>query len=104
MGYKSKLQNKNVDELFEGILQLDSIEECYRFFEDLCTIVEIKSMSQRLHVAKLLKEGRTYNEIEEETGASTATISRINRFLNYGSEGYDIVLSRLKIKEKETEK
>ena len=104
MDYKSKLQNKNIDELFNSILQLDNIEECYRFFEDLCTVVEIKSMAQRLQVAKLLKEGKTYNEIEEKTGASTATISRINRFLNYGSEGYDIVLKRLKIKEKEIEK
>ncbi len=104
MDYKSKLQNKNIDELFNSILQLDNIEECYRFFEDLCTVVEIKSMAQRLQVAKLLQQGKTYNEIEEKTGASTATISRINRFLNYGSEGYDIVLKRLKIKEKEIEK
>lgn len=103
MDYKSKLQNENIDELFEGILQLNSLEECYRFFEDLCTIVEIKSMAQRLQVAKLLKEGRTYNEIEEETGASTATISRINRSLNYGAEGYNIVMRRLMIKDKKTE-
>lgn len=71
--------------LFEGILRLSSLEECYRFFEDLCTIKEICSMAQRLEVAAMLKEGVTYHEIVEKTGASTATISRINRCLTYGT-------------------
>ena len=88
MAYESKLKNKDTDELFEVILSLKKMEECYRFFEDLCTIKEIKSMAQRMQVAKLLIEKKTYNEIEEKTGASTATISRVNRTLLYGADGY----------------
>ena len=91
----SKLRNEQIDELFEAILMLDDIEECYAFFTDICTAREIQSIAQRLHVARLLKIRKTYNVIEEETGASTATISRVNRSLNYGSNGYDIVLERL---------
>ena len=72
-----------------------NLEECDRFFEDICTVKEIQSIAQRLEVAKLLKTNKTYNQIEEETGASTATISRINRALNYGANGYNIVLERL---------
>ncbi len=93
--YKSKIKSKQVDDLFEAILQLETIEECYRFFEDICTIKEIQSIAQRLEVAKLLTLNKTYNEIEEETGASTATISRINRALNYGAGGYKIILKKL---------
>ncbi len=93
--YKSKIKSKQVDDLFEAILQLETIEECYRFFEDICTIKEIQSIAQRLEVAKLLTLNKTYNEIEEETGASTATISRINRALNYGEGGYKIILEKL---------
>jgi TrpR-related protein YerC/YecD len=78
-------------------LLLENKEECYRFFEDICTIKEIQAIAQRLEVAKLLKANKTYNEIEAETGASTATISRINRALNYGAEGYNIVLRKLGI-------
>ncbi len=91
-----KLKSKSVDMLFKAILQLKSIEECYSFFEDLCTINEIHSMSQRLEVAEQLFKGNTYTAIGEKTGASTATISRINRCLNYGEGGYTTVLERLK--------
>lgn len=90
MKYNSKIRNDETDKLFEAVLSLGNLEECYRFFEDVCTIKEIKSMSQRLQVARLLKLEKTYNEIEEKTGASTATISRINRVLNYGADGYEI--------------
>ncbi len=94
-GFDSKIKSKQVDSLFEAILQLKNIEECYRFFEDICTVKEIQSIAQRLEVAKLLTQNKTYNEIEKETGASTATISRISRSLNYGGDGYKIVLERL---------
>jgi len=93
--YRPKIKDRQLDELFEAVLKLDSIEECYRFFEDICTINELKSISQRLEVAKLLRQDKTYNEIEQKTGASTATISRINRALNYGAEGYNLVLDKL---------
>ncbi|SCG82068.1 TrpR like protein, YerC/YecD [Proteiniborus sp. DW1] len=95
MEYRSKIKDKQLDELFEAVLMLENIEECYRFFEDICTINELKSISQRLEVAKLLRQEKTYNEIEERTGASTATISRINRALNYGAEGYNLILDKL---------
>ena len=95
MIYDSKLKNKDVDGLFEAILLLENLEECYRFFEDICTVKEIKAISQRLEVVKLLIKEKTYHEIESETGASTATISRINRSLNYGADGYKIVLEKL---------
>lgn len=95
MSYNPRIKSKQADDLFEAVLKLENIEECYRFFEDICTIKEIESISQRLEVAKLLKLSKTYNEIEDATGASTATISRINRALNYGADGYQIVLSRL---------
>ncbi|WP_099320659.1 YerC/YecD family TrpR-related protein [Anaerococcus sp. Marseille-P3625] len=92
---ESKLKNAQIDELFEAILMLEDIDQCYNFFTDICTAREIQSIAQRLHVAKLLKIRKTYNVIEEETGASTATISRVNRSLNYGSSGYDLVLEKL---------
>ncbi|WP_077369947.1 YerC/YecD family TrpR-related protein [Anaerosalibacter sp. Marseille-P3206] len=95
MKYDSKIKNEQVDSFFKAILQLKNMEECYRFFEDICTIKEIQSIAQRLEVAKLLRMNKTYNEIEAETGASTATISRINRSLNYGADGYDLVLDRM---------
>lgn len=95
MKYNSKIKSKQTDGLFEAILELDNMEECYRFFEDICTVKEIKAISQRLEVVKLLIKEKTYHEIESETGASTATISRINRSLNYGADGYKIVLERL---------
>lgn len=92
----SKLKSEEMDLFFNAILQLENIDECYKFFEDVATINEIKSLAQRIHVAKLLKNKSTYTDIAETTGASTATISRVNRALNYGSEGYNIILERLK--------
>lgn len=98
MEYKSKLQSEELDLLFEAILKLNTIEECYRFFEDICTINEIKSLEQRLQVAKMLQDKKTYQEIAHKTGASTATISRVNKALNYGSDGYKTVLERMDLK------
>ncbi|MBS6524381.1 YerC/YecD family TrpR-related protein [Aedoeadaptatus acetigenes] len=95
MSYSSKIQNDSMDALFEAILSLENKEECYRFFEDICTIKELKAISQRLEVVKLLVSDQTYHAIEKQTGASTATISRINRALNYGADGYNLVLKRL---------
>lgn len=89
---------KDLEQLFRAILTLETIEECYTFFDDLCTVNEIKSLAQRLEVARMLGEGHTYNQIETETGASTATISRVKRCLNYGNDGYQMVLERLKEK------
>ncbi len=91
-----KLKDEQIDRLFEGMLKLQSVEECYRFFEDLCTISEIKAMAQRFQVAVMLDEQRVYTDIEQETGASSATISRVNKSLLYGEDGYRLVLERLK--------
>ena len=90
----SKLHDSNADALFDAILTLKTREECYRFFEDLCTVPELKAMMQRFAVAKMLYAHRLYNEIVAETGASTATISRVNRALLYGSDGYMLVFDR----------
>lgn len=98
-----KIRTKAVDHLFEAILTLKDKEECYTFFEDVCTINELLSLSQRFEVAKMLREKRTYLEIAEETGASTATISRVNRSLNYGKDGYDMVFSRMEENGEESE-
>lgn len=87
---------KDVEQLFQAVLTLKDTEECYVFFDDLCTVNEIKSLAQRLEVARMLREGFTYNQIEEETGASTATISRVKRCLNYGNDAYQMVLDRIK--------
>ena len=92
------IRTKEVDHLFEAILTLKDKEECYTFFEDVCTINELLSISQRFEVALMLREGRTYLDISEDTGASTATISRVNRSLNYGNDGYDMALDRMKNK------
>lgn len=91
-----QLKTEEVDHLFDAILCLENREECYSFFEDVCTVNELLSMSQRFEVAKMLREKKTYLEIAEKTGASTATISRVNRSLNYGKDGYDMVLNRMK--------
>lgn len=91
-----KLKTETVDQLFDAILCLENRDECYVFFEDLCTVNELLSLSQRFEVASMLKAGKTYMEIAEKTGASTATISRVNRSLNYGNDGYDMVFSRMK--------
>lgn len=89
------IRNDEMNHLFQAILQLRDEEECYKFFMDVCTINELQSMGQRYEVAKMLREKKTYCEIAKETGASTATISRVNRSLNYGNDGYDLVLERL---------
>lgn len=91
----SKIQSKDVDFLFDAILQLQTRDECYMFFEDLCTVQELKALSQRLTVAKMLSEGRVYSEIVKTTGASTATISRVNRSLEYGCDSYSLVFGRM---------
>lgn len=91
----SKIKDPNADYLFKAILELQSVEECYRFFEDLCTVAEIKAMSQRIVVAKMLSDHRVYSDIVSATGASTATISRVNRSLIYGCDAYDMVFSRM---------
>ncbi len=91
----SKLKNEDVDFLFQAVLSLNSMEECYNFFEDLCTAQELKAMSQRIVVAKMLSEHKVYNDIVAKTGASTATISRVNRSLMYGNDGYSVVFDRL---------
>ncbi|MCH1624670.1 YerC/YecD family TrpR-related protein [Fredinandcohnia quinoae] len=91
-----KLRGKELDQLFNAILTLQDLEECYRFFDDLCTVNEIQSLAQRLEVARMLQEGKTYHKIESETGASTATISRVKRCLNYGNDAYLMALDRLK--------
>lgn len=93
--YESKLKDPFADAFFQAVLQLKNLEECYRFFEDVCTIKEVQSISQRLAVASMLKEGKTYTEIEKITGASTATISRVNKCLQYGADGYQLILKRM---------
>ena len=95
-----KIRTEAVDYLFSAILSLKDKEECYTFFEDICTINELLSLSQRFEVAKMLREKRTYLEIAEKTGASTAPISRVNRSLNYGNDGYDMVFDRIEKEEK----
>ena len=90
-----KIKTEAVDHLFEAVLTLKSPEECYAFFEDVCTVNELLSLSQRYERAKMLREKKTYLDIAERTGASTATISRVNRSLNYGNDGYDMVFKRL---------
>ena len=94
-----KIKTDAVDSLFDAVLCLQSREECYSFFEDLCTVNELLSLSQRFEVAAMLKDGKTYLEIAEKTGASTATISRVNRSLNYGNDGYELVFGRMEKKD-----
>lgn len=90
-----KIKTEAVDRLFDAILLLKDKEECYSFFEDLCTVNELLSLSQRFEVATMLRRHKTYPEIAEKTGASTATISRVNRSLNYGSDGYEMIFERM---------
>lgn len=94
-----RIKDKFSDQLFKAILLLENEAECYQFFEDICTINEIKSIAQRLEVAKMLREGSTYEEIAKLTGASTATISRVKRCLHYGADGYQLVLDRMGVAE-----
>ena len=97
----SKLQNKDIDRLFEAILTLESVEECYNFFEDACTVKELLDIAQRLKAAEMLKSGENYNVVSKETGMSTATISRVNKCLSYGGGGYEMVIERLQKKGEE---
>ena len=90
-----KLRDELSEQLCEAVLSLESIEECYQFFEDICTVSELKALSQRLEVARMLRAKHTYDDIVAKTGASTATISRVKRCLNYGADGYTTVLARL---------
>lgn len=95
------VRTKEVNDLFDAVLSLKDREECYLFFGDVCTINELLSLSQRFEVAKMLQEEKTYLEIAEKTGASTATISRVNRSLNYGNDGYDMVFKRMEEKKEQ---
>ena len=95
-----KIRTDAVNELFDAVLCLKDREECYKFFEDVCTVNELLSLSQRFEVARMLVEKKTYQEIAERTGASTATISRVNRALQYGADGYTLVLDRLEAQQK----
>ena len=95
---ESKVKDLNVEFLFQAVLKLESMEECYKFFGDLCTINELRSISQRLVVAKMLDDRKVYSDIVAQTGASTATISRVNRSLNYGNDGYRVIFDRLEDK------
>lgn len=99
----SKIKNELTDNLFRCILAMESIEECYQLFEDLCTVHEIQAIAQRMEVAEMLDSKRTYVEIAEKTGASTATISRVNRALNYGTDGYKLAIERVRQQDLEQE-
>lgn len=92
---KDKLRNENLDLLFKAVLQLKNEDECYEFFEDLCTVTELKAISQRIVVAKMLRDKCVYSDIVKATGASTATVSRVNRSLQYGNDGYEILFKRI---------
>ena len=96
-----KLKTEAVDHLFQAVLTLKDINECYSFFEDVCTVNELLSLSQRYEVARMLRQRKTYLDIAEKTGASTATISRVNRSLNYGNDAYDMVFERTGLNKKE---
>nr|WP_092069439.1 YerC/YecD family TrpR-related protein [Dendrosporobacter quercicolus]NSL47473.1 hypothetical protein [Dendrosporobacter quercicolus DSM 1736]SDL91025.1 Trp operon repressor family [Dendrosporobacter quercicolus] len=95
MSFNAKLKDELTDQLFRAILLLQNEEECYQFFEDICTISELKSLAQRLEVARMISGEHTYSAIVERTGASTATISRVKKCLHYGADGYKIILTRL---------
>ena len=97
-----KLRDELADQLCEAVLQLKNREECYQFFEDVCTIGEFKALAQRLEVARMLAAGHTYDEIVDRTHASTATISRVKRCLDYGADGYSVVLTRMSEKKRAT--
>ena len=94
-----KIRTEAVDHLFQAILSLKDAEECYKFFEDLCTVQELRALAQRIQVAKMLSESKVYSDIVAQTGASTATISRVNRSLHYGCDGYTEIFARLKEKD-----
>lgn len=91
----SKIKNEQNDELFKAILTLKDIDECYNFFEDICSVNELNTISQRLTIVKMIREGKVYSEIAAATGASTATITRVNRSIQFGNGSYDVVFERL---------
>ncbi|MBQ6466399.1 MAG: TrpR YerC/YecD [Clostridia bacterium] len=91
-----KIKNEQNDALFNAILTLNNIDECYAFFEDICSVNELNTISQRLKIVKMIREGKVYSEIAAETGASTATITRVNRSIQYGNGSYEMVFERLK--------
>lgn len=97
--YESKMKSEETDHLYKAILSLKSVEECYRFFDDLCTYSEIEAMSQRFQVAELLNEGKTFTQISQKIGVSSTTITRVNKCLCYGGEGYRMLLDRVKTEE-----
>lgn len=99
----SKIKSDNMDFLFDCILSLQSADECYDFFEDLCTVNELQAISQRIVVAKMLSEKRVYSDIVKETGASTATISRVNRSLQFGCNGYEKLFERVAARKKDAQ-
>ena len=94
-----RIKTERSDEMYKAVLTLESIEECRKFFDDLCSVTELQAMEQRFQVAVLLHQGLSYNEILERTGASSATISRVNRSLQYGADGYNVVFERLGLSE-----
>ena len=98
-----RIKKERSDEMYQAILTLETVEECKKFFDDLCTVTELQAMEQRFQVAVLLHEGNIYNDILEKTGASSATISRVNRSLQYGADGYSVVFERMGIKGPEDE-
>lgn len=97
------IRTEAVKDLFEAILTLENVDECFSFFEDVCTVNEVLSIAQRFAVAKMLNDNNTYMEVAQKTGASTATISRVNRSLNYGNDSYDMVFSRMKEKQEDSQ-
>lgn len=103
MNYRYKIQNKDIDNLFETILRLENVEECYKFFDDLCTINELEAFGQRLVVAKMLYKKLTYQEIENVTGISAATISKISKSFSYGPGGYKMLIERMNNEKKEND-
>ena len=96
-------RSQDLDYLFEAILTLQSVDECYLYFEDVCTIKELQSMAQRMQVAKQLNANKNYLQVYEDTGVSSATISRVNKCLQYGSDGYRLVLERIREKEEKSD-
>ncbi len=98
MSYSDKIKGTELENLYMAVLTLETMEDCYKFFDDLCTVPELKALSQRFQVAKMLLDNNVYSDIVAQTGASTATISRVNRCLNYGSDGYKQVFERLEEK------
>lgn len=99
MNYRYKIQNEEIDKLFDAILKLETVEECYRFFDDLCTVNELEAFGQRLEVAKMLHKKMTYQEIEKITGISAATISKISKSFTFGPGGYEMIIQKLQNEE-----